>query len=109
MKLPFNLATADAVCAQLGQRCRCMRLQNNLSQAALASMADSSLSSIRRLESQGQCSLELFVRVAQTLHASAQLESLLNQPVQTIAQSQQQAALQTRQRARKPRGPKELV
>lgn len=101
MKLPFNLASATDICANLGQRCRRLRLSRNLSQQELADRVGASLSSVRRFESKGAGSLELMVRVAQALFATQQLEGLFDDSVQTIAQAEQQLVLQTRQRARR--------
>jgi transcriptional regulator with XRE-family HTH domain len=101
MILPFNLASAPDICADLGQRCRRLRLLRNISQQALADRVGASLSSVRRFESQGAGSMEMMVRVAQVLFATQALEGLFAEPVQTIAQAEQQLQLQTRQRARR--------
>ncbi len=85
----------------LGMRVRDWRLAQNLSQQELALKASASLSSIRRLESTGQATLNLLVRVAQALQATQALEELFVRPVQTIAQLEQ-SAVPVRQRARKP-------
>ena len=63
-------------------------------------MAQSSLSSIRRLEAQGQGSLEFVVRVAQVLQAVNQFEGIFEQPLESIAQVEQLHALALRKRAR---------
>jgi transcriptional regulator with XRE-family HTH domain len=100
----FNMMSSDAICAELGARIKRVRLQRNLTQQQLCAMTNSSLSSIRRLEAQGQGSVALLVGVAQALQVSNQLESLFNEPVQTIAQAEELARVLTRQRARIPRG-----
>ncbi len=94
------LQSADSVCAMLGMRVRDWRLAQNLSQQELALKAAASLSSIRRLESSGQATLNLLVRVAQALQVTQALEELFVRPVQTIAQLEQ-SATPARQRARK--------
>ncbi len=66
-------------------------------------MTQSSLSSVRRLEAQGQGSLEFVVRVAQALQAVEQLEDLFATPVQSIAQAEREQSIALRQRARTPR------
>jgi transcriptional regulator with XRE-family HTH domain len=96
----FNLKSSNAVCAELGRRIKRIRLMRNLSQQELANMTLASLSSIRRLESQGQGSLLLFVRVASALQAVDQLDSLFNERIQTIAQAELEEALALRKRAR---------
>lgn len=96
----FNLFSATRICSELGERIKRLRLAQNLSQLQLADMTLASLSSVRRLEAQGQGSLEFVVRVAQALHVTAQLEPLF-EPATTrsIAQMEQDAAMSKRQRA----------
>lgn len=102
----FALLTGKEICYQLGQRCRQLRLQANLSQLELAQRCGASLSSIRRLEASGQATLELLVRVTQALHLSSQLENLLLVPALSIAQAEREAAAKQRRRAATPRGPR---
>ncbi len=99
----FNLLSSQRICIELGERIKRFRLGKNLSQAQLAHMTQASLSSVRRLEAQGQGSLEFLVRVMQALQAVAQLESLFEEPAQTIAQVERDQSLALRQRARLPR------
>jgi len=80
-----------------------LRLARNLSQAELAAMTGSSLSSIRRLEARGQGTLVLLVRVVQALQAGTQLESFLVQPTLSIADVERAVAATRRQRAGVPR------
>ncbi len=96
----IDLLPAPAACAQLGQRLRAQRLARNFTQSELAARAGASLSSVRRLESQGQGTLELLVRVAQALHLADQLELLFkHSAVPSIAEAEAQA--KSRQRARR--------
>lgn len=99
----FELLSPVTACEQLGSRIRALRLARNVSQRELAGMTGSSLSSIRRLEASGQGSLELVVRVAQSLNATAQLDALFVQPQDSIARMEAQA--QGRQRARRAAAP----
>lgn len=99
----FELLTYGEICQALGQRCRRLRLQANLSQLELAERAGASLSSIRRLEARGQATLELLVRVAQALHLVNHLENLLVLPILSIADAERDAAATRRQRAASPR------
>lgn len=99
----LELLTPDEVCQELGARCRALRLARNLSQAELAAMTGSSLSSIRRLEAHGHGALALLVRVVQALQAGAQLESFLIQPTSSIADIERTVAATRRQRAGGPR------
>ena len=100
----FALQTPEAICRSLGERVRLLRLARNLSQLELAGMCGSSLSSIRRLEAQGQGTLNLLVRAALALNVIDGLDDLLVLPSQTIAQAQAAAGVQQRRRARKPAG-----
>ena len=99
----FDLLTHQEICREFGLRCRRLRLQANLSQLELAARAGASLSSIRRLESRGQATLELLVRVAQSLHLVSHLESLFVLPVLSIADAERDVAATKRQRAASPR------
>lgn len=99
----FYLLTYKEICRELGQRCRRLRLQANLSQLELAERAGASLSSIRRLEAHGQATLDLLVRVMQALHLVSHLESLLVLPVLSIADAERDTAATRRQRAASPR------
>ena len=102
----FELLTHEEICAELGQRCKRLRLQANLSQLELAQRSGASLSSIRRLEARGQATLELLVRVTQALYLVSQLENLLVLPVLRIADAERVAAAKQRQRAAALRRPK---
>ncbi|MFA6015257.1 MAG: helix-turn-helix transcriptional regulator [Gallionellaceae bacterium] len=99
----FELLTQHEICRELGQRCHRLRLQANLTQLELAERTGASLSSIRRLEANGQATLELLVRVAQALHLVSHLEKLLVLPVLSIADAERDAAATKRQRAASPR------
>ncbi len=99
----FNLLSALSICTVLGARIKRLRLAQNLSQQQLAEMTQSSLSSVRRLESQGQGGFEFVVRVAQALQAVQQLDGLFVLPVESIAQAEREQSLAKRQRARLPR------
>lgn len=102
----IDILPAPAVCAQLGQRLRALRLARNLGQAELAARVGCSLSAVRRLEAKGQGSLELVVRVAQALQAAEGLGALFELPALTsIAQAETMAASPARRRAsRRPAG-----
>ena len=97
---PFNLLSSSGICSELSGRIKRTRLAKNLSQQQLADMTENSLSSMRRLETKGQGSLEFIVRVAQALQAVEPLEDLFVQPVQSITQAQREPSLAQRRRAR---------
>lgn len=95
----FNLLQPTEILKTLGTRLRSQRLAQNLSQSTLAQMAGLSVGAVRKLEQSGQCTLETLVRVAQVLGLLDALEPLFKLQVQSIAQMQQAAAAQQRQRA----------
>jgi transcriptional regulator with XRE-family HTH domain len=95
----FNLIPSAGVCAELGTRIRTLRLAKNITKQELARMTQSSLSSIHRAEAGGHMSLDLFVRVAQSLHAIDTFNGLLMQSFQSIADLENQATQALRQRA----------
>lgn len=84
-------------------RIKRLRLARNLGQQQLAEMTQSSLSSVRRLEADGQGSLEFVVRVAQALQVVDQLNDWFEQASLSIADAEREQAINQRQRARKPR------
>lgn len=95
----IDLLTHEEVCSELGARCRALRLGRNLGQAALAEMAGSSLSSIRRLEAHGQTTLSLLVRVLQALQATRHFENFLRDEPVSIAELERAATASRRLRA----------
>ncbi len=99
----IDILTPDEICRELGGRCRRLRLARNLSQAELAAMTGSSLSSIRRLEARGQATLLLLARLAHALQVAQQFESFLVLPTVRIADAERNADLATRRRAGAPR------
>lgn len=99
----FNLFPSRRVCTEIGNRVKRLRLDQNLTQTQLAQMTQSSLSSVRRLEAQGQGGFEFVVRIAQALHVVDQLELLFAPTAQSISQIEREQSLGTRQRARLPK------
>lgn len=93
----------EAICKLLGERVKRLRLMRNLTQQQVADMTAASLSSVRRLESQGQSSLRMLVDVACALQALDHLSELFQEPIMTIAQLDRDVAVAQRQRARSPR------
>jgi transcriptional regulator with XRE-family HTH domain len=105
----FNLLSSQTICEQLGVRVKRLRLARNLSQQQLAQMTQSSLSSVRRMEAEGQGSLEYVVRIAQALQCVDQLNDWFEQPVLSIADAEREQTMQQRQRARSPRVARKAV
>ena len=83
---------------ELGARLRALRLQRNMTQAALAKRAGMSVPTVRSLESGGRGTLMTFARVAYALGRERELEALLTpDPPSTL---EEVSAPRTRQRAR---------
>jgi transcriptional regulator with XRE-family HTH domain len=99
----FNLLSSQRICAEIGARIKRLRLQHNLTQAQLAQMTETSLSSVRRLEAEGQGGFEFIVRVAQALQAVDQLVPLFAPTLQSIAELERDVQITSRKRARLPK------
>lgn len=104
----FNLLSSHSICEQLGARIKLLRLTRNLSQQQLAEMTQSSLSSVRRLEADGQGSLEFVVRIAQALQLADQLNDWFVQSTMSIADVERVQTANQRQRARSPHAAKKV-
>lgn len=96
--LNFELATAEEVCKQLGQRLKQQRLSQNICQADLAARAGVSTGTIKNLERKGQCSLDTLAHIVMALGLGTDLEALFQLKVHSIAQMEQ-AATAVRPRA----------
>ena len=97
--MDFYLSTPAEILHTLGVRLREQRLAQSLTQRDLAHMAGLSLGALRKLESNGQCSLETLVRAAQALGLLEALEGLFALKRQSIAQMEQIDAVSRRRRA----------
>ena len=97
--MTFMLSTPAEILLALGGRLRAQRLAQSLTQRDLAQMAGLSLGALRKLETDGQCSLETLVRVAQALGLAAAMDALFVLQPQSIAQMEQAARARPRQRA----------
>ena len=97
--MTFCLSTPAEILHALGVRLREQRLAQALTQRELAQMAGLSLGALRKLESNGQCSLETLVRVAQALGLLEALDDLFVIKRQSIAQMERAELAHRRQRA----------
>ena len=97
--MAFNLSTCSEILQALGTRLREQRLARSLTQRELAQMAGLSLGALRKLETNGQCSLETVVRVVQALGLLHTLDDLFVLKRQSIAQMEQAYLVSRRQRA----------
>ena len=103
--MAFVLSVTAEILGTLGVRLRAQRLAQALSQRDLAQMAGLSLGALRKLEQNGQCSLETLVRVVQALGLVDELEDLFVPRRQSIAQMEQAESLGQRQRAPRRKSP----
>jgi len=103
--MTFNFSTFTEVLQKLGARLREQRLAQSLTQRELAQMAGLSLGALRKLETNGQCSLETLVRVVQALGLLDEMEDLFMLKRQSIAQMEQVDLVSRRQRAPRKRTP----
>lgn len=101
----FSFALPAEILSALGVRLRAQRLAQAMSQRDLAEMAGLSLGALRKLEHDGQCSLETLVRVVQALGLVSELDDLFVMRRQSIAQMEQVEALSLRQRAPRRKTP----
>ena len=97
--MSFILSLPHEILRELGARLRMQRLAQSLSQRELAHMAGLSLGALRKLETDGQCSLETLIRAVQALGLTTELDELFVLKRQSIAQMAQAEAAQPRQRA----------
>jgi putative transcriptional regulator len=78
--IDFSIASSDAIINALFQQIEQIRLSRNISQAALAKEAGVSRSTITRLASGENISVDSFVRVMQALGLADHLAALLPNP-----------------------------
>ena len=94
----FILMTTGEIQKELGQRIQALRLAKNITQEELGARVGLSRSTIRKLETTGQVTLEAFVSVLGALGRTEDLESILMPPIPvSIAELEKQSI--TRQRA----------
>lgn len=84
--LDFTFATYKEICAELGIRMRAQRIALNLTQPEVAERAGLSKGTISNIETQGQGTLESFVRVLQALGLALELQTLFQLKPTSIAQ-----------------------
>jgi len=96
----LSLKTDEELLFELAEKCRALRLRQNMSQQEVAERAGIALRTYRRFEQEGQISLERFVAVVRALNRLAELEGLLKPPpVRDLRELDNQVPL--RKRARK--------
>jgi transcriptional regulator with XRE-family HTH domain len=85
---------------ELSERCRSIRLSQNMTQQETAERAGIPLRTFRRFEQEGQISLERLVAVLRALNRAGELESLL-EPVPVRDLRELESPKPMRKRARK--------
>ena len=94
------LKSDGEIVGDLSERCRSIRLSQNMTQQEAAERAGIPLRTYRRFEQEGQISLERFVAVLRALNRAGELESLLAPlPVRDLRELE--SPQPTRKRARK--------
>jgi len=78
-----QLGNPIEIAQKLAERVRERRLEQNLTQSALAKRADMSLSSYRRFETTGEISLKSLVQIAVVLDATDEFANLFARKVYT--------------------------
>ena len=97
--LDFGLASEREIREELSNRLRAQRLAQGLGQADLAKAAGIGVATLRRLEAGQGGTLENFLRIVMALGLVDELADLFTLKLRSIAQMEQAAAQQTRQRA----------
>ncbi len=101
----FAISSHAEILLAIGHRLRAQRLAQALTQRELAAMAGLSLGAVRKLEHDGQCSLETLIRVVQSLGLMNEMEDLFVLKRQSIAAMEQAEWVNQRQRAPRRKTP----
>jgi cytoskeletal protein RodZ len=98
----FGLASITEILSELGGRLRAQRLAQGISQEDLAARAGTTSRTIKKIERDGRCTLETFLRCVMALGLIDEMESLLQLKVQSIAQMVRAEQAPRRRAPRKP-------
>ena len=101
--LDFGFATTQEVGVELCQRLRSQRLVQGLTQADLAQRAGISLSTVKLMETKGQCTLQNFLCVVLGLGLVDEMQALFALKPQSIAQMERAEQAHRQRAPRKPR------
>ena len=97
--LPINIYTPEEVSMQLASNGKQLRLSKNMSRKTLALQSGVSLGSIQRFEQEGKISLESLLKIAHSLSALQEFQTLLQLPEpKSIRELEQQEKLPQRGR-----------
>ncbi len=93
--------TQTEISQEIAQRCKAIRLEQNLSQQEIAKRSGITLSTYRRFEREGSISLERLVSVVHSLGRISELEKiLLPTPIRDLDQIEKSSPPRKRSRAR---------
>lgn len=102
--LDFSLALPQEICLELGARARARRLLLNVSVDEMAQRIGLSNKTLGSFERTGLCTLNTFVRILESLNATADLQSVLVAQTRTIEDMRAKVAIVKRQRAYRKTG-----
>jgi transcriptional regulator with XRE-family HTH domain len=97
----WPLKTKIEIATEIANRCRDLRLEQNLSQEELAKRSGIALRTYRRFEQEGSISLERLIGVIQSLNRISELETILRpSPFEDLDQIENPKAARNRSRSR---------
>ena len=95
------LKSKKEISRELAERCRNLRLAQNISQKELSDRAGIALQTYRRFEQEGSISLERFIGVVHSLNRIPELEgTLLPSPIGDLDQIENPKPVRKRSRSR---------
>lgn len=97
----WPLKTRKEIAQELADRCRRIRLEQNISQEELAQKAGIALRTYRRFEQEGVISLDRFIAIVHSLSRIAEFENvLLATPIQDLSELENPKTKRERSRKR---------
>ncbi len=97
----WSIKTKAEIAREIAQRCRSLRLEQNVTQEELANRAGISPRTYRRFEQEGLISLERLIAVIHSLNRISELEMiLLPSPVQDLDEIERPKPLRKRSRSK---------
>ena len=100
--MSFIIMNNEQILTEMGKRLRRMRLNMNVSQSSLAETAGTSITSVKRLESGKNSTLDALVKVLRALNCINQIDAFLPDP----GISPIQVALMSGRERKKASGPR---
>lgn len=79
--LSLKQPTSNEICLSIASRVKQRRLEMNLTQVGLCSLADINISSYRRFERTGEISLDTLARIALALKTQDDFDALFATPI----------------------------